>query len=76
METYTVKSAQGALNRLLLDAHMGKTILIEAENGRAVKLVPASIKPVKSRKPGSARGKIWMAEDFDDPLDDFDEYME
>ncbi len=22
-------------------------------------------------KPGSAKGKIWMAEDFDEPLDEF-----
>ena len=25
---------------------------------------------------GSMSGKIWMADDFDEPLDDFKEYME
>jgi len=25
---------------------------------------------------GSMKGKVWMAEDFDAPLDDFREYME
>jgi hypothetical protein len=27
-------------------------------------------------KAGSAKGKIWMAPDFDAPLEDFKEYME
>jgi hypothetical protein len=27
------------------------------------------------RQPGSARGLIWMADDFDAPLDDFKDYQ-
>jgi len=30
----------------------------------------------KTPKPGCMKGKIWMAEDFDAPLEDFREYME
>jgi hypothetical protein len=30
----------------------------------------------KTPKPGCMKGKIWMADDFDAPLDDFKEYME
>jgi hypothetical protein len=29
----------------------------------------------QSREPGSARGQVWMAEDFDAPLDDFKDYQ-
>jgi len=29
----------------------------------------------KMPKPGCMKGKIWMADDFDAPLDDFKEYM-
>jgi hypothetical protein len=29
----------------------------------------------KPRVPGSMKGKMWMADDFDAPLDDFKEYM-
>jgi translation initiation factor 2 beta subunit (eIF-2beta)/eIF-5 len=32
-------------------------------------------KPRKKRKAGSAKGEIFMAEDFDEPLEDFAEYM-
>ena len=27
------------------------------------------------REPGSARGQVWMAEDFDAPLDNFKDYQ-
>jgi len=32
--------------------------------------------PKKMPKPGCMKGKIWMADDFDMPLEDFKEYME
>lgn len=38
---------------------------------------PVSAEPVKKTpKAGGWEGKIWMAEDFDAPLEDFREYME
>jgi len=30
----------------------------------------------KTPKPGCMTGKIWMAKDFDEPLEDFKEYMQ
>ena len=36
---------------------------------------PKNNQKPKNRKPGSAKGLIWMSEDFDEPLDDFKEYM-
>ncbi|MEZ5672621.1 MAG: DUF2281 domain-containing protein [Thiotrichaceae bacterium] len=44
-----------------------KVILLTVEDSIA------QIKP--RRKPGSAKGKITMQEDFDAPLEDFKEYM-
>ncbi|MGB7378915.1 MAG: DUF2281 domain-containing protein [Rivularia sp. (in: cyanobacteria)] len=33
------------------------------------------ISPIKRPlKRGSAKGKVWMSEDFDEPLEDFQEY--
>lgn len=29
----------------------------------------------KRRVPGSLKGKVWMSDDFNDPLDDLKEYM-
>ncbi len=76
MDSYTVENAQSSLDKLLSDAHKGKTVVITAENGWAVQLVPTPIKAKKPRKAGSARGQVWMSDDFDDPLEDFAEYME
>lgn len=32
--------------------------------------------PKPKRKLGSLEGKIWISDDFDEPLDEFREYME
>lgn len=75
MERYSVQDAQDHLQKLIDDAQGGKTVLILDEHDRTVQLVPV-IESVKPRKAGSARGLIKMAADFDEPLSDFDEYME
>jgi len=41
------------------------------ENKPAVKIV--AIKPI-GRKPGTGKG-IWMSQEFEEPLEDFREYM-
>ncbi|MEM6530371.1 MAG: DUF2281 domain-containing protein [Chloroflexota bacterium] len=76
MNQYSLKDAQEHLKQLIDDAQNGKTVVITVEDNRAVKLVPVT-EPIvrKPRQAGSARGKIWMADDFDAPLSDFDEYM-
>lgn len=76
METYSIKVAKDSLSQLVSDAQQGKTVIIKTESGRAVKLVPTSTGAIQSRKAGSARGKVVMSEDFDEPLDDFAKYME
>ena len=35
----------------------------------------ATQEPKKEREFGCLKGQIWMAEDFDAPLDDFKDYM-
>ncbi len=75
METYTVEKAQNSLNELLAEARKGKAVFITAEEGWAVKLVPTPIAAKQPRKAGSARGQVWMSDDFDEPLEDFADYM-
>jgi antitoxin (DNA-binding transcriptional repressor) of toxin-antitoxin stability system len=37
----------------------------------------AKISPIKRPlKRGSAKGKVWMSDDFDEPLEDFHNYRE
>jgi len=50
--------------------------VITRGDGASFKLVPLS-KPKPKPHPtfGSAEGEIWMSEDFNAPLDDFEDYM-
>ncbi len=59
----------------LIDAAMrGEVVLITTEDERTVQLVPVE-RNKRPRRPGSAKGLIEIADDFDEPLDEFREYM-
>jgi antitoxin (DNA-binding transcriptional repressor) of toxin-antitoxin stability system len=75
MERYSLDEARLYLDQLITQAREGKTVLIVDENEGAVQLVPVSSPPLRPRRAGSARGLIKMADDFDAPLEDFDDYM-
>lgn len=74
VERYTLREAQDHLQELIQDAQAGKTVVILGEQDQAVQLVPLPVTK-KPRRPGSARGQIKIAPDFDAPITDFDEYM-
>jgi prevent-host-death family protein len=71
MAQFNVASAKARFSELIQRAMLGEEVIVTKENKPVVKIVP--LKPVK-RKPGTGKG-IWMAPDFDEPLDDFREYM-
>jgi addiction module RelB/DinJ family antitoxin len=47
-----------------------------ARGGFPFAVAVANVQTKKAPKPGCLKGKIWMADDFDEPLEDFKEYME
>lgn len=77
MQQVEISKAQLNLSDLVDSALQGEIVLITTHERQQVRLVPlGKSKPSKARHFGSAKGKIWMAEDFDAPLEDFREYME
>lgn len=65
-ETLNLYEAKTHLSRLVDRAAGGEEIII-AKNGKPLaRLVPLEVK--KPREPGGWKGKIWVADDFDDPL--------
>ncbi len=75
MQRIHVRDAQTELPRLVDAAVRGETVLIVGDDEQAVQLVPVA--PGKqARHAGSARGLIHLANDFDEPLPDFDEYAQ
>jgi antitoxin (DNA-binding transcriptional repressor) of toxin-antitoxin stability system len=75
MQQVSVDEAKTRLTDLIDAALNGESVSITTDDQQAVQLVP-----VKSNRRGgefgSAKGQIWMSDDFDAPLEDFKEYME
>ncbi len=74
MQQVTLDEAKERLSELVEAALGGEAVSIVTEGQQAVRLVPTGPRP--PRKAGSAKGLIWMSDDFDAPLEDFKEYME
>jgi len=71
------KEAQDVFSSLGLDMSTAINIFLrQAIRLRSIPFAVSADPPKKMPKPGCMKGKIWMAEDFDAPLDDFKEYME
>ena len=67
MRAVNIHEAKTHLSRLVERAAAGEEIII-ARNGKPVaKLVPVGHDPTP-REPGSMRGRIRLADDFDTPL--------
>ncbi|MBI3972518.1 MAG: type II toxin-antitoxin system Phd/YefM family antitoxin [Chloroflexi bacterium] len=71
MVSVTVEEARVELPSLIQRAAAGEDVLISEHGKPVAKLVSVPIEnsqPLKPRVPGSMRGKIWIADDFDAPL--------
>ena len=70
----SIHEAKTHLSKLISKAIDGEDIIIAKGKTPVVKLVQLTASTAE-RKLGSAKGKIKIATDFDEPLDDFKEYM-
>ena len=75
VKTCTMESAAANFDELMEDAQKGLTIYIIGSDDREYELTLKRMPVNKPRKPGSARGKIKMSDDFDAPLPEFEPYM-
>lgn len=71
--TFNVAEAKARFSDLVRKAVAGEEVIIAKDNKPLVKLVPLE-GPRRSRRPGSAKGRIWMAADFDETPQDFKDY--
>jgi prevent-host-death family protein len=70
-----LEKAKSQIDSLLQTALDGEEIVITQNERPVLKLVPISA--VKSRRrSGSAKGLITISDDFNEPLEDFAEYMQ
>ena len=67
MRVVNVHEAKTHLSRLIEAAAAGEEIIIARAGKPVARLAP--LKPrAEPRQPGVLAGRIWIAEDFDDPL--------
>lgn len=74
MKTVTIAEAYEKLSELMDAALDGEEVIITKDNRTSIKLIP-NINAKPRPKFGSARGLIKMSDDFDEPLEDFKDYM-
>ena len=77
MPTVTIEDAQARLQQLIAGLGHGEE-LINTQNNQPMARLVVEPRPNRSpRRPGTLRGTVlYIAPDFDAPLEDFKEYME
>jgi len=77
MSTVTLEEAQAKLSQLIGKLQPGEEIIITSGNQAVARLIGEPKQPRQPRKPGTLKGTVlYIAPDFDAPLEDFKEYME
>ena len=75
MDHYNINDAKAHFVALVEKAMLGEEVIIAKDNKPVAKLVPISPLSIERRKPGSAKDKVlYIAPDFDAPLEDFKDY--
>lgn len=68
MQTINIHDAKTQFSKLVEAVSQGEEIIIAKAGKPAARLVPIQAKKSLARKPGSMKGKIKIAKDFDAPL--------
>lgn len=75
MYQVAVEEAGAQLAELVRQAQGGEEVILTQNNAPVARLTRVGITTQAKRRLGTAEGQVWMAPDFDAPLDDFKEYL-
>ena len=76
MPSVTIEEAQNKLSELIHRLTPGEEVVITENDQPVARLVPTAPTPAKKpRQFGTLKGTVLSMEHFDDPLEDFEEYM-
>jgi len=70
-KSVNIHEAKTHLSRLVARVEKGETFLISRAGRPVARLIPFESEPFR-RIPGLDAGRIWVADNFDDPLDEDD----
>lgn len=74
MYSVNIKEAETQLAKLVEDAAKGEDVIITRNDGTSFRIVPVT-NTATAPKFGSAKGLIKISDDFDEPLEGFEDYM-
>jgi prevent-host-death family protein len=74
MAQFNIADAKAHFSALVQRALMGEEVIIARDSKPLVRLVPMR-EEKRVRQPGTARGAVWLARDFDETPEDFAEYV-
>ena len=75
METITIQQALNQINEILEKAFSGEEIFIKNNDEQIIKISSMLLPLPRPSLFGSDKDKIYIVDNFDDPLEDFEEYM-
>jgi prevent-host-death family protein len=76
MSTVTLEDAQARLGELIAKLAPGEEVIITRDEKPVARLVAQPPPTAEPRRPGTLKGTVlYMAPDFDAPLEEFREYM-
>ena len=67
-EQINIQAAKTQLSRLVAQVELGEEIVLARAGKPVARIVPLAAS--RPRRPGAWAGRIWISENFDDPLDD------
>ena len=73
MGYFNIHEAKARLSELVQKAMLGEEVIIAKDHKPVAKLVALN-QAKRRRKLGTAKGKLYIAPDFDEPLEDFEDY--
>ncbi len=73
MAQFNIHTAKAHLSELIKKALIGEEVIIARDNKPIIKLVPLH-RPPHKRKIGRSKNLVKIKDDFDAPLDDFQDY--
>jgi antitoxin (DNA-binding transcriptional repressor) of toxin-antitoxin stability system len=76
MPTISIQEAQARLSEIIHGLTPGEEVVITENDQPVARLVPTPPLHTKPRQFGTLKGTVLSMEHFDDPLEEFEEYMQ
>ncbi len=70
-----IHEAKSQLSKLIEAACSGEEVVVAKAGKPLVKLSPIEAKRPKKRQFEGSKGRVWISDDFDDPLPELEDYM-